>query len=253
MARRRTRATEAIVVRVVDYREADRIVGLLTEREGRVSALARGARRSARRFAGLAALARGTAELADGPGELASLEGFEASWDPAALVEEVVRLALASYGVELAYELTPPGQPEPEVFAAVTTYLDRLAAGAPNAALPRWLELRVFDAVGHAPVLDRCVRCQTPATDGPLQAFDPAQGGVVCGPCRQGSLARLPGPSRLALLALRGAADPGRLASLAPGVNGPAREAMLALGRHLLGKTLRSAEFLLALVAPGAG
>ncbi len=127
MGRRRTRATEAIVVRVVDYREADRIVGLLTAQEGRLSALARGARKSSKRFAGLGALARGSAELADGAGELASLEGFEASWDPAALVEEVAHLALASYGVELAYELVPPRQPEPEVFRAVTAYLDRLA------------------------------------------------------------------------------------------------------------------------------
>lgn len=247
MGRRRTRATEAIVVRVVDYREADRIVGLLTEREGRVSALARGARKSSKRFAGLGALARGAAELAEGAGELASLEGFEASWDPAALVEEVVRLALASYGVELAYELSPPRQPEPEVFAAVTAYLDRLAEGPPSAALPRWLELKVFDALGHNPVLDRCVRCGAEADDGPLQSFDAAHGGLVCGRCRTSALPRLPGPSRLGLLTLRETPSSEGLAPLPPGANAPAREAMLAWGRHLLGKTLKSVEFLLAL------
>ncbi len=234
-------------MRVVDYREADRIVGLLTEREGRVSALARGARKSQKRFAGLGALARGTAELADGAGELASLEGFEASWDPATLVEEMVRLALASYGVELAYELSPPRQPEPEMFAAVAAYLDQLAAGPQGAALPRWLELRVFDTLGHGPVLDRCARCGAEADDGPLQSFEAAHGGLVCGRCRSSGLPRLPGPSRCGLLALRAAASPEGLAPLAPGANGPAREAMLAWGRHLLGKTLKSVEFLLAL------
>ena len=42
--------TQALVLRVTDYGEADRIVTLLTERYGKVSALARGARSSRRRF-----------------------------------------------------------------------------------------------------------------------------------------------------------------------------------------------------------
>ena len=42
--------TAAIVLRVTDYGEADRIVTLLTESHGKVSALARGAKKSRKRF-----------------------------------------------------------------------------------------------------------------------------------------------------------------------------------------------------------
>ena len=44
--------TPAVIVRAVDYGEADRVVTLLTRARGKVSAIARGARKSRRRFAG---------------------------------------------------------------------------------------------------------------------------------------------------------------------------------------------------------
>ena len=44
--------TDAIVIRLTDYGESDRIVTLLTERHGKVTAIAKGARRSRKRFGG---------------------------------------------------------------------------------------------------------------------------------------------------------------------------------------------------------
>ncbi len=44
--------TEALVLRIVDFGESDRILHLLLPGEGRVTAIAKGARRSVRRFAG---------------------------------------------------------------------------------------------------------------------------------------------------------------------------------------------------------
>ena len=48
----RRSSTPAIVLRAVNYGEADRIVTLFGRDTGRLSALARGARKSQRRFAG---------------------------------------------------------------------------------------------------------------------------------------------------------------------------------------------------------
>ena len=42
--------TPAIVLRTVDYGEADRVVTLFTREHGKLSALARGARKSVKRF-----------------------------------------------------------------------------------------------------------------------------------------------------------------------------------------------------------
>ena len=43
-------ATQCLVLRVVDYGDADRIVTLLTAAHGKISALAKGARSSRRRY-----------------------------------------------------------------------------------------------------------------------------------------------------------------------------------------------------------
>src|SRR5690348_8433881 len=73
--------TDAIVLHSFDYLESSRILRLLTREAGIRSVLARGARRSQRRFGGGAALdlyAEGSAELHVKPGrELDTLGGFD--------------------------------------------------------------------------------------------------------------------------------------------------------------------------------
>ena len=75
MARPAT-TTRAILLRSVAYGEADRIVTLLTDAHGKVALMARGARRSQRRFAGsLEPFAVIEAEVALGAGEVGRLGG----------------------------------------------------------------------------------------------------------------------------------------------------------------------------------
>ena len=71
--------TAAIVLRTVDYGEADRVVTLFTRDHGKLSALARGARKSVKRFgAALGLFGVGEAVLVDKPNvELATLERFD--------------------------------------------------------------------------------------------------------------------------------------------------------------------------------
>ena len=74
------RVSAAIVVRLVDYGEADRIVTLMTRDFGKVAALARGARRSGRRFGGgLGLFGVGEAQLTQRRGELWSFDSFHAA------------------------------------------------------------------------------------------------------------------------------------------------------------------------------
>src|SRR5438046_4404258 len=71
--------TDAILLRSVAYGEADRVVTLLGRTTGRVSALARGARKSVKRFGGGLGLgASGQASLRErAGGELMGLDGFD--------------------------------------------------------------------------------------------------------------------------------------------------------------------------------
>src|SRR5262249_54256954 len=101
----------------------------------KVSAMARGARKSQKRFGGaLGLFVLGEATLRERRGaELMLLESFQARRDHSRLGVDPVRLGHASYGTELVRELTPPPPPAPAAAPA--------RRGAPRAP-PRLLRRR---------------------------------------------------------------------------------------------------------------
>src|SRR4051812_35332974 len=94
--------SDAIVVRVIDYGEADRVATLLTDAAGKVSALARGARRSRKRFAALELFARGEARIKEGRGELWTFESFDVARGFPHLSLDVTKVAHGAYACEVA-------------------------------------------------------------------------------------------------------------------------------------------------------
>jgi DNA repair protein RecO (recombination protein O) len=239
-------STPAIVLRAVSYGEADRVVTLFGRDTGRVSALARSARRSQRRFAGGLGLgAIGMATLRERPGaEMALLESFEGSTGGhVALGADVGRMAHAAYAAELVAKLCAPRQPEPAVYDLLAELLERLAAGAASAERLRVFELALLDALGLRPVVDRCAVCgdADPAVG---YRWDPERGGAVCVGCARGgrpigaeARAAL---ARLAALTLAEAAQ----AALPPDVNRDCREALLEIIKHHVSGPLKSVEFI---------
>lgn len=179
--------SDALVLRRIDYGEADRVVTLLCRDGGKLSALARGARRSKRRFVGLELYARGVARLRPGRGELWTLEGFDVARGYPHLTLDVARVAHAAYGCELVRELLPPHQTELRVFELLCTLLALLDGGvalSPPAHL-RAFELALLDALGFAPSFERCIACDADVGDGaegPAHV-DARRGGVLCGDC----------------------------------------------------------------------
>src|SRR5678815_1396171 len=98
-----------VVLKTTPLRESDLLVVLYTDTHGRVSAVARGARRSQRRFAGaLSLLVLGRYQLGRPPrGELWALESADVVREWTQLASDVIAVAHASYVAELV-----PGQLE---------------------------------------------------------------------------------------------------------------------------------------------
>lgn len=267
--------SEAIVVRLVDYGEADRIATLLSRAEGKVAALARGARRSRRRYPGLELFTVGEARLREGRGELWTLDGFDVARGFPRLCDDVARLAQAAYGCELVRELLPPHQAEPVAFDLLRELLEHLdagrAEGARGPAFLRVFELALLAVIGLPPTLDRCAVCGQPPLpgsndaaasdelDAAAHAFDLRRGGLLClgdgaahGPGRR--------PMAAATLDLLRCAQRLPLAE-APALLVPprsraaweqARAIVQALLVQHLGRPLRSVEFIAKLNAAGA-
>jgi DNA repair protein RecO (recombination protein O) len=174
-------------LRSVDYRDSDRIVTLLTEDFGKLSALARGARKSQRRFGGaLQPYVLMNVHLRPGRGELAHLDRVSVDRSFLGILRSLKSIGAAGAALTVIRERIPEHEPEPAVFEATVQFLSALEDGAPTEEALLALQIRVLTLLGFAPTLDRCVQCgKVPATDR-AAAFDAARGGIVCRACGGG-------------------------------------------------------------------
>jgi len=196
--------TEALVLRAVDFGESDRILHLLIPDSGRLTAIAKGARRSVRRFAGTLDLfnhLRIQVELRR-PTTMARLDQARLIESFGALRVDPVRFALGCYLLELFDRLAPDGGDRTDMrrlFAFALEALRAISTRDPNGRLRTLLELRALDALGLRPELRNCVRCGQAAGRGATVDFHVADGGAVCGACAP----RLDGLLRVHLGTLR--------------------------------------------------
>jgi DNA repair protein RecO (recombination protein O) len=152
----------AIVVGGISYGEADRIVRLLLPSQGRISAMARGARGSKRRFQGSLDLGnRLDVQVQKGRGELWSLQ--ETSLVDARLHvrTDYPRLALLAYLCEVAAALASEEHPEPSLFGLLDmalTVLDH-ATAIPSPLFRLGFETKALTFAGFAPSLQACNAC----------------------------------------------------------------------------------------------
>jgi DNA repair protein RecO (recombination protein O) len=254
--------TEAIALRQVPTGESDRVLTLFTKDAGKLTAIAKAAAKSRRRFGGaLAPFVIGEAALSERRGQdLFTLERFDARRDYTRLAEDPLRYAHGAYATELVRELVPARAPDPAAFVLLEAlYAVVLDPGAaPSADTLRAFELQLLDSIGLRPVLDRCLGCGEPdpgRLDAPGTLFDPALGGVRCPRCAPGATQKgtrpLPAPARHRLIALSRLAALGDARPLPPlpaDLVKRTREVMHALlATHLPGK-LKTLDFIAQLV-----
>jgi DNA repair protein RecO (recombination protein O) len=250
-----------VVLRTTPLRESDLLVVLYTDRHGRVTAVARGARKSRRRFAGaLSLLVLGRYQLGRRPrGEIWGLDGAEVVREWTQLSSDVVAVAHASYVAELVEAMLPTESPEPEALDLVVALWDTLAAGGPSPGALRVVELALLDLAGHRPAIDRCAACSAALGEGAV--FDPRRGGAICRACAgqsRGTGVRPYDPAVRAYLRAVAEAD-GPLAARALDTDprftaaerGAARDALVTMVTGIVGKPLRSLEYLAKLGAAG--
>lgn len=178
--------TDAIVLHAFDYLETSRIVRLATREAGVQSVIARGARRSTRRFgAALDLFASGVAEIQTRSGrELQQLTGFDITTARPSLGEDLDRFASASMLAELGLRFSE-GDEQGALFRALTDALDALygrsGAGARMSALGHAWHL--VASLGFAPTVDICCACHEPVPPDVAALFSHPSGGVACARC----------------------------------------------------------------------
>lgn len=181
--------TLAIVLRVVEFSETSVVVTLFTQQFGKVSALAKGARRPKGPFESaldLLSLVRivflhKSSESLD----LLTEAKLERRFRSAS--RDLGRLYAGYYVAELLHELTDRGDPHPALFEAADEALQSIDAGVPLPTVVLRMELSALQEVGHMPTLDRCAACSDAIRPTPDRvAFGMMAGGLLCDKCRHG-------------------------------------------------------------------
>jgi DNA repair protein RecO (recombination protein O) len=237
----------------MDFGESDRILHLLLPDAGRLTAIAKGARRSKKRFSGTLDLFQHLRVLVDRRkrGSMARLDGATLLRNFDAIRCDPSRFALGCFLLELLDRLAPEGGARTDtrrLFRFALDSLSLISERPVDGSLRVLLELRALDALGLRPELTRCVRCGGDVLEsGGAARFHVADGGVVCRRCaREGEalLAVHAGTLRALEQGLR--FELHRLHRLALGADALA-EARLLLGRFErfhVGVELRSRRFL---------
>jgi DNA repair protein RecO (recombination protein O) len=179
-------ATDAIVLHSFDYLESSRILRLVTREAGVRSVLAKGARRSARRFgSALDLFAQGSAQLYAKPGrDLDTLGTFDVTQQRTALAEDLGRFAGASAVAELTLRFGRDAA-DPALFDAVVQALDALARAPQASALATTLASawHIVAELGFGPAVDVCAECHSPLASDATVMFSHPSGGALCARC----------------------------------------------------------------------
>lgn len=245
--------TEALILRSVDFGESDRILHLLVPESGRLTAIAKGARRSVKRFPGALDLFGHLRVHVERRRGMARLEGATLLHSFGALRTDPARFAMGCTLLELLDRLAPEGAAPGDarrLFSFALKALEALAARSVDDRLRILLELRALEALGLRPELRHCVRCTTEVAG--AVGFHVAEGGPVCPRCARDVDGLLPlqlGTLRALEQALRFDVDSLHRLVLSPATLREARALVTRFQRFHLGVELKSERVLDAILA----
>lgn len=251
MSSRTPHKAEAIVLRTLDYGDSDRIATFLTDAFGKVRGIAKGARKSRKRFANaLEPFSRVNIVFSRRSRDsLALIETSEPVDHHEALRGDLEKTLLASYIVDLADHFSVEGRQNDPFYGVVRDFL-RLLDREPALTEDhlRFFEIRLLVAAGFEPVLDRCTACRCEAGNG-VWRFAPQQGGIRCGACGTEDPDAMPvsaGTLKTLLLGKEGELERiGRIAFTRQTAE-ECRSLTARFIRHLLGRELKSLQVLRA-------
>jgi DNA repair protein RecO (recombination protein O) len=179
--------TRGLILHVYDHGESDKIVTFFSPDIGKASGIAKGAKRSKKRFVNkleIFSLLQVTYRPARGDG-LLFLEEAELENGFIALRHSYDRYVAAIYAGELALRFTRELDPHPELFFLLLWTMSSLEGGRDPLEIAALFHLRILSTAGYEPSLDNCGFCHRQVLAGEEFALHPGSGSLICGHCRK--------------------------------------------------------------------
>ena len=185
MSARTTHKTLAVVLHSLDYGESDRIVTFYTADFGKLKGIAKGARRSRRRFVNALEpfccsqilFSRKSLEM------LALIESCDVVHHYPKIRGDLEKTLIASSVIELVEAFTTEGKANDRLFETLQDFLRLLDEGKRREGLLPFFTMRLLKLTGYEPALDRCLHCKASIGGGEPYRFSPGRGGLLCRSC----------------------------------------------------------------------
>jgi DNA repair protein RecO (recombination protein O) len=240
VARSRLYRTPAVILKRMDLGEADRIVTLFSRDEGKIRAVAKGARRTTSRSAGhlepftLSDVLFAVGRELDVISQADTVEAFRT------IREDLELTTHAYYLAEVVDLLTEDHMENRAVFDTLVDGLHNLAEAADSRLVLIVFHLRLLEALGYKPELRECVSCR--ATIQPERNhFSALLGGVLCPACGpREATARDIGTSALKLLRYLQVSQGERAINAPTHVSREAEALLRDYAEHIVERRLRS-------------
>mgnify|MGYP006284459193 CR=1 FL=1 len=180
-----THTSTAIIMRTWEYGESDLLVSFFTPDQGSLKGVAKGARKSRKRFSNcLDLLCVSRLEYDKRPGrDLCFLHSGKLIRVFPALRSDFASLALASYMLELTEVLFPVGVVEERMFHLLSYLMDVIEGGGEVRQVRIQFEARALALAGYGINVSRCCVCGRSYAGEGRAVFKQQSGGISCLRC----------------------------------------------------------------------
>ena len=237
--------TTGFVLRTLSYSESDLIVTFYSYDFGKLKGIAKGAKRSKKRFVNVFE-----------PFSLTNIIFTRKSRDMLAFIEscdiidhyhdirqDMEKTLMASYFIDLTDHFSPEGKKNEKVFQLLQDFLLMLGREKASDATVRFFEMRLLKLAGFEPALDHCIVCKTPVTNGNSYYFHASEGGIKCSACANPQRYEQPisaGTVRTLLLGKDMDIDKIKLIALTDPLAMESRSILIGFITHVLGREVKS-------------
>lgn len=174
--------TRGIVLREVKYKDADKILTILTDTEGKLTVTARGARRKGCRYSAATQLFALSEMTLFGNRGRWSMNEAETIEQFLGLRDDIEKLALASYIAETLEAGSDEDSPNPPLLQCGLNSLYALSRGlCPAKQIKAAFELRLMCILGYEPDVSQCCVCGKEEPEEPMLNLE--GGAVHCKKC----------------------------------------------------------------------
>jgi DNA repair protein RecO (recombination protein O) len=249
MTARETLKTAAFVLRTLPYSESDLIVSFYSRDFGKIKGIAKGAKRSKKRFANVFEPFSLTSAIFSRKNRdtLALIEACDVTEHFDTIRRDMGKTLIASYFIDLVDQFSPEGKANEKVFQLLEDFLAVLNRKSPSEVFVRFFELRLLAAAGFEPVIEHCIICKTPVTNGNLYYFHAHEGGIKCSACSKTKNYEQPistGTIRTLLLGKEAEMDKIQCVAMNDALAAESRKLLVNFIAHILGREVKSLKIM---------